>query len=400
LRTLIKGGRIIDPSAGIDEIGDVLVENGLIVATVKVNNFTVDEIIDAGNKIVCAGLVDMHCHMREPGQTHKEDIATGSKAAFRGGFTSVVAMPNTIPPVDNPDIIKDILKIPSTVNLYQAGAITRGQEGMIITDIAALKSAGAVAISDDGVPVENEEVLYQALITAQKQGIPVIYHSECLSVDGADAKAEWGDVERVLSIARRADAPIHITHISSETTVEIIRQAKLCGLKVTCDTCPHYFSLTRDAVKEYGTNAKMNPPLKDIADVNAIIGGLKDGTIDAISTDHAPHAVYEKNQDFEKAPNGIVGFETALGLGITKLVKAKHLTVNQLIQKMTYNPARLLGINAGTLKIGAPADILIFDLDKEYEVDVNSFAGKARNTPFNSWKLYGKVEKVICSNLK
>ncbi len=416
MKLLIKGGRVIDPANGIDEVTDIFVENG-VISEIGINpdlEGVEMRIIDATGKVVTPGLVDMHVHLREPGQEYKEDIESGTKAAAVGGVTSVACMPNTDPVVDNEAIVSYIIqkaKDVGYVNVYPVGAISKGLNGKELAEIGSMRFAGAVAISDDGHPVEDSGLMRRAMTYADMFDIPVISHCEVMSL--ADGSMNDGDVatsmglkgisrsaEEVMAardilVAEAEGKRVHIAHISTRGTVELVRQAKKRGVKVTCETCPHYFSLTEDACIGFNTNAKMNPPLRTQDDVEAIIEGLKDGTIDCIVTDHAPHHVDEKNCEFAVAKNGIVGIETSLGLALKCLVKEGVLTLSELIEKMAVNPSRILGINKGTLGEGYAADIIIFDPDKEWTVDVNEFKSKGKNSPYDGWVLNGKPEYVI-----
>lgn len=416
MKLLIKGGRVIDPANGIDEVTDIFVENGIIFE-IGINpdlEGVEMQIINATGKVVTPGLVDMHVHLREPGQEYKEDIESGTKAAAMGGVTSVACMPNTDPVIDNEALVSYIVeksKEVGYVNVYPIGAISKKLEGKELAEIGSMRFAGAVAISDDGHPVEDSGLMRRALIYADMFDIPVISHCEVMSL--AEGSMNDGDVATVMGlkgisraaeevmasrdiiVAEAENKRVHIAHISTRGTVELVRQAKKRGVKVTCETCPHYFSLTEEACLGFNTNAKMNPPLRTADDVEAIKEGLKDGTIDAIVTDHAPHHIDEKNCEFALAKNGIVGIETSLGLGIKCLVNEGVLTLNELIEKMSLNPSRILGINKGTLGEGKSADIIIFDPKKEWTVDVNQFKSKGKNSPYDGWVLNGKPEYVI-----
>lgn len=353
--------------------------------------------------------------MREPGQEYKEDIESGTRAAAVGGVTSVACMPNTDPVADNESVISYIktkAKEAGYANVYPIGAISKGLKGKELAEIGMMRFAGAVAVSDDGHPVEDSGLMQRALIYADMFDIPVISHCEELSIAGegtmneGDVATELGlkgisraaeevMVARDIIVAEAEHKRIHIAHVSTRGSVELVRQAKKRGVRVTCETCPHYFSLTEEAVRGYDTNAKMNPPLRTADDVEAIKEGLKDGTIDCIVTDHAPHHIDEKNLEFALAKNGIVGLETSLGLGIKNLVKTGVLTMSKLIEKMSFNPSKILGINKGTLGEGKSADIIIFDPDREWTVDARSLQSKSKNTPFDGEVLYGKPEYVI-----
>ena len=414
---MIKNGRVIDPANNIDEVTDIFIDKGVISEVGKDEELAgVEmEVIDASGKIVAPGLVDMHCHLRDPGQEYKEDIETGTRSAAYGGITSVACMPNTDPVADNETAvtyIKSKAKETGYVNVYPIGAVSKGLKGKELAEIGAMKFAGAVAISDDGRPVEDAGLMRRAMEYADMFDMKVISHCEDIPLandgymnEGAAATemglrgitraAEEVMVSRDILIAEAIGTPIHIAHVSTRGSVELVRQAKKRGVKVTCETCPHYFTLTEDAVRGFNTNAKMNPPLRTDDDVQAIKDGLKDGTIDCIVTDHAPHHIDEKNCEFAMAKNGIVGFETSLGLGLQYLVKTGVLTINELIEKMAVNPSRILGISKGTLSEGKIADVIIFDPEKEWTVDINELHSKSKNSPYDGFKLLGKPEYVI-----
>lgn len=419
MRILIKNGRVLDPKNNVDSVLDLYIEDGEIVQMepdIDMSGGEIEE-IDASGLIVAPGLVDMHCHLREPGYEYKEDIETGTRSAAMGGFTSIACMPNTNPVVDNCAVVEYIInraREAGVVNVYPIGAATKGLQGKELAEIGELKFAGVVAVSDDGRPVENPALMRNAMQYAAMFDTPVISHCEEMSLSeggamnegavatrlglrGISRASEEVMVSRDAILAQAYNLPVHIAHVSTRGSVEIVRHAKSMGVPITCETCPHYFTLTEDAVVGFDTNAKMNPPLRTADDVAAIIEGLKDGTIDAIATDHAPHHLDEKNVEFDLAANGIVGFETALGLGITYLVKPGHLTLSQLLEKMSGNPAEILGLNKGQLKTGKPADIVIFDPDKEWTVDPSKFQSKSKNSPFGGLVLNGRVEYTIVS---
>lgn len=386
-------------------------ENGRVCA---IGSFdTADEIINADGLIAAPGLVDMHVHLRDPGQTHKEDILTGCSAAAAGGVTSLLAMPNTSPTTDNADTVRYILDKAkgASAKVYVAASITKGLKSEQATDLEELKAAGATALSDDGRPVENTEMLISAMKAAPSLGLAVTAHCESLpiadggimnegevsrelGVKGIPDSAEDCGTMREVSFADALGVPVHICHVSTKNSVKLIRDAKKRGVKVTAETAPHYFSLTEKELLKRDADFRMNPPLRREEDRLEIIKGLRDGTLDCIATDHAPHAPEEK-ADFEKAPNGSIGMETSLSVGVTYLVKTGELTINQLIEKMSTAPARILGLDAGTLAVGAPADIVIFDLDDRYRVDVTKLHGKSRNTPFKGRELFGKVKYTV-----
>ncbi len=420
MRILIKGGRVIDPKTGTDQVLDLYIENGIIEDVGEDLCSELEDLselteIDASGKIVSPGLVDMHCHLRDPGQEYKEDIESGTKSAAKGGFTSIACMPNTNPPIDCAAIVEYVqsrAKQNGCVNVYPIGAITRGLKGELLADIGELKFAGVVAVSDDGKPVQNARLMRRALEYADMFDTLVVSHCEelqlldggvmnegavstRLGLAGISNAVEDIQIARDIILAETTKTRVHICHVSTKGGVELVRQAKKRGVRVTCETCPHYFTLTEEAVDGFNTNAKMNPPLRTQEDVNAVIEGLADGTIDVIATDHAPHHIDEKNLEFDKALNGIVGFETALSLGITYLVKTGKLTLNELLRKMTVNPANLLSLNKGIIAQGKPADVIIFNPDEEYTVHVEEFSSKSKNSPYDGYRLHGKVEYTI-----
>ena len=415
MKLLIKKGHIVDAKSGIDGVFDLLAIDGRIAEISK--NISDDgcEVIDAKGKYVLPGLVDAHCHLRDPGFEYKEDIESGTRSAAVGGFTSIACMPNTNPVIDSEAVIKYILNKADQegyVHVFPIGAITKGQKGEELAEIGELKFAGAVAISDDGKPVKSSSLMKKALQYASMFDITVISHCEDLDLaedgvmnegymstimglKGIPAAAEETMVARELILAEYTGVPLHIAHVSTALSVELIRNAKKRGVNVTCETCPHYFSLTEEACAGYNTNAKVNPPLRRASDVLAIIEGIADDTIDIISTDHAPHHADEKNVEFSLAANGLVGFETALPLAVTYLVKPGVITITKLVEKMSLNPSRILSINKGTLDIGSSADITIIDINEEITVDVGKFQSKAKNSPYGGTKLYGTVHSTI-----
>ena len=410
MKTLIRGGRVIDPKTSRDGIYDVLIEDSVIREisdTIKKTDGKA-QVVNASGYIVAPGLIDVHCHLREPGFEYKETILTGTSAAVRGGFTTIVCMANTNPVNDSRSVTEFIIdkaRAEGKCKVMPCGAITRGLKGEELAEIGEMFTAGIVAISDDGRSVENAGLLRKALEYARIFKLPVISHceDETLSggyihegtasllngLEGIPAIAEEIMVLRDIAIARYVDAPIHITHISSGGSVEIIEKARKTFRKVTCDTCPHYFSLTDEATLTFDTNTKVNPPLRSKMDVEAIKEGLRKGIIDIIATDHAPHEFTSKDVEFDLATFGISGFETAFALSLN-LVREGVLDMSALLKKMTVNPAKLLGINSGTIAEGAPADIIIFDPDLEWTVDKNSFISKGKNTPFHGTALRGK----------
>lgn len=411
MTTVIKNATVVSPADGLNGANDILIENGRIAAVGQ--NLSGDREIDAAGLYAVPGLVDMHVHLRDPGQTAKEDILTGCNAAAAGGVTSLLAMPNTNPAADSPETVRYILDKAkeAKARVYVAASITKGLQGKEPTDLQALRDAGAVGLSDDGRPVLQTKHLREAMNRAPKLGMTVVAHcedlslaeggkinegavSEALGVKGIPAAAEDCGTAREIALAAADNVPVHICHVSTRTSVALVRDAKRRGVKVTAETAPHYFSLTEQALMGRDADFRMNPPLRTAADVQAIIEGLQDGTLDAIATDHAPHTPEDK-ADFEKAPNGSIGMETSLAVGVTYLVKPGRLSFSQLIEKMSANPAKLLGIPAGTLAVGAPADIALVDLNREWTVDVDRLHGKSKNTPFKGMTLTGKVVKTF-----
>jgi dihydroorotase len=417
MKLLIKGGRVIDPTQGLNEVLDVVVEKGLVKEIGKGLAVPAGaEVVDAGGKYVVPGLIDMHVHLRDPGLEYKEDIISGTRAAAAGGFTSVCCMPNTKPVIDSKAIAGYIInkaKEAGFCNVFPVGTITYGMNGERMSEMGELKEAGCVAVSDDGKPVVNAELMRRSLQYANGMGIMVISHAEELSLVGEGVMnegftsteiglkgiprvAEDIATARDVLLAEYTGAPIHIAHVSTKGSVSIIREAKARGVKVTCETAPHYFTLTDDAVRGYNTSAKMNPPLREAADVAAIKQGLKDGTIDCIATDHAPHHLDEKDVEFDVALNGIIGLETSLPLSL-RLVADGVLTIEQLVEKMTCNPSNILGLERGTLKKGAIADITVINPDFEWTVEADKLLSKSKNSPFLQSRMKGKAVATILS---
>ena len=412
----IKGGRIIDPG-NRDGISDILIADGKIVNIMDPGTSdslpqgwlpAEPRIIDASGKIVTPGLVDMHVHLREPGDEHKETIESGCRAAARGGFTDICCMPNTRPANDSREVTEFIIKKSARISssrVFPVGAISKALEGIALCDYGELKAAGAVAVSDDGMPVMDDQLMHRALACAKKIDLLVISHCEDLKLTaggvmnagilaarmglaGISNVSESAMVGRDIGLCECLETPLHIAHVSTAESVQAIREAKTRGIKVTCETAPHYFTLTEDAVKEYNTNAKMNPPLRSLRDREAIREGLVDGTIDAIATDHAPHTTVEKARDFAQAANGIIGLETSVALGL-KLVEAGVISIEGLIEKMSTGPAAILGLEHG-LQVGRWADITIIDPDVCYRIEADNFISLSRNTPFDGWQMRGK----------
>jgi dihydroorotase len=410
---IIKSGRILDPQSKVDEIADILIEEGIITKIHKNINIKKDEVINAEGKIIAPGLIDVHVHFREPGFEYKEDILSGSKAAARGGFTTVVCMANTSPAVDNIETLKYIndMKENLPINILQTAAVTKGLKGTEIVNMEELKKYGAVGFSDDGFPIRDANIVLDAMLEAKRLNLPISFHeedpcfidspginegkiSEKLGIKGASHLAEDVMVARDCIIALETGAKVNFQHISSGLSVDIIRWAKSMGANISAEVSPHHFSMTEDDILQYNANAKMNPPLRTENDRIKLIEGLKDGTIDIIATDHAPHSNEEKNREFKKAPSGIIGLETALSVGITYLVKNKHLTIMQLLEKLTVNPAKLYNLQSG-IKEGNKCDLVIFDIDERWIAD--KFYSKSRNSPFIGRELCGKVKYTICN---
>lgn len=418
-RILIRGGHLIDPASNINAPHDLLIENGRVAgAGAKLDTGASDiQIIDARGLVVTPGLVDIHVHLREPGQSYKETIATGTAAAAAGGFTSVAAMPNTVPVNDSADITR-WMQAPerdAQACVYPIGAATIGSMGEALSDYDALREAGAVAVSDDGKPILGDETMRAVLHAATTAGLPVIQHAEdtrmtggCsmnagpfafrLGLRGMPIEAEAGIVARDIALLRELDddrAHLHVAHLSTRKALDHVRAAKKSGLHVTCEVTPHHFVLTEDAVGEYDTHAKMNPPLRGADDRDAMIEGLLDGAIDCIATDHAPHAAHEKEQEFERAPNGITGLETSLGLSLSVLHRRHGMPLTQVFALLSTRPAALLGLASGTLAVGASADVLLLAPETEWAFRARDSRSLSRNTPFDGWSLPGKVHLTM-----
>ena len=410
----IRNGRIMDPETGLDQTGDVLLDGNQIVKIGKVEDAADDcQIIDASGQIVAPGLIDVHVHFRDPGFTYKEDLTTGAAAAAAGGFTTVVCMANTKPVVDSVEIYEEIAerckKLP--IRVLQAAAVSKGFQGKELVDMDALYKAGVKGFTDDGLPLMNENVVRKAMEKAKELDVPISLHEEDpayikqpgvnqgkvskqLGYGGASYMAEAVMVKRDCQLALETGASVDIQHISSAQAVEYVKEAKEKGAHVTAEASPHHFTLTEEAVLKYGTLARMNPPLRTEEDRMRIIKGLQEGTIEVIATDHAPHSKEEKEKSLAEAPSGITGLETALGLGITELVGKGYLSMMELLEKMTVNPAKLYHLPQGRLQEGCPADLVIFD--PEEECIVKDYKSKASNSPFTGWKLRGKVKYTIC----
>ena len=415
MKLLIRKGRVVDPVGGIGGVMDILVEDGRVAVIGSELTAPSARVIDARGLTVCAGLVDMHVHLREPGFEYKETIETGCLAAARGGFTSIAPMPNTRPATDCPEriaLVRQKAAQACRVHVWPIGAVTWGQKGQALTDAAALKKAGAVALSDDGMPVQNANLLRDALIRCRRQELTILSHCEdadmvknyavnegrvsrALGLPGRPAIAEELQVMRDAMLAEETGAAVHICHISTARSVEIVRQFKKKGVPITCETCPQYFALTEDELLSRGTLARVNPPLRTRLDVEGILAGLKDGAIDVIATDHAPHSAEEKARPLPEAPSGMVGLETALAVTLTSLYHTGVMDLSDILRKMTINPAFILRIPKGRLSLGGGADFTIFDPDEEWTVDPEQFASKGRNTPFAGRTLKGRVKYTI-----
>lgn len=414
MKLLLKNGRLIDYKTGTDTVTDILIEDKKIKRIAKDINYEVDETIDCTNLNIIPGMIDMHCHLREPGFEYKETIETGAKSAVCGGFTTICPMPNTKPTPDSAIVLQKILEEAKRVNLCNIlpySSVTKGEKGEELVNFEEMKNAGAIGFSDDGMPVVDSKIMRQAMIKADKVGSFVASHCEeksvskgainygkiadSLGVEGVFPEAEEIMAAREIVISETNHIRGHICHISTKTSKDMIRDAKKRGVKITCETCPHYFTFTVDEVLKSGTNAKMNPPLREEKDRKAIIEGLKEGTIDAIITDHAPHSEEEKNQDLKKAPNGIIGFETALSAEIMNLIDTGDLSYLDLVKVASYNPAKLLNIDRGTIEEGKIADITIFDPNQKYLYTKDRIVSKSKNSPFIGKELKGKVKYTI-----
>jgi dihydroorotase len=418
-RILIKGGHLVDPANRIDGPRDLLIEDGRVAAVdanLKVDAQNV-QVIDATGLIVTPGFVDIHVHLREPGQSYKETIASGTTAAAAGGFTSVAAMPNSLPVNDSAEVTQ-WMQAPergAQARVYPIGAATVGSMGEVLANYSALRDAGAVAVSDDGKPILGDETMRAVLRAATAAGLPVIQHAEdtrmtggCsmnagplafrLGLRGMPVEAEAGIVARDIALLRELNddrAHLHVAHLSTKKALDHVRAARKSGLHVTCEVTPHHFVLTEEAIGEYDTHAKMNPPLRSAADRDAMVEGLLDGTIDCIATDHAPHAAHEKEQEFERAPNGITGLETSLGLSLAVLHRQHGMPLAQVLGLLNARPATVLGLSAGTLAVGKSADVVLLAPETEWAFRASESRSRSRNTPFDGWSLPGKVHLVL-----
>lgn len=411
---LIKNGRVVDPVIGTDRVMDVLTDGSVIAQTGQGLSAPGAQVIDASGLVVAPGLVDAHVHFRDPGLTWKEDIFTGARAAAKGGFTTVICMANTKPVVDNPETLAYVQERgeSAAIHVLQAAAVTRGMKGEALTDMEALSDAGAAGFTDDGIPLMDGKLLEEAMRKARELGLPISLHeeapyligapgvhqgrvSEQLGYGGAPRVSEDVMAARDCMLALHTGASVCIQHISSKNSVELVRLAKKLGADIHAEATPHHFTLTEDAVLKYGTNARMNPPVRTEEDRQAIIEGLRDGTIDMIVTDHAPHSGEEKALPLEKAPSGIIGLETSLGLGLLSLVEPGHLTLLELMALMSRNPARFYRMIPGSVAPDAPADLVVFSEKERWKVD--HFVSKASNSPFFGWELPGKVYYTVCA---
>ena len=414
---LIKNGRVIDPAKGTDDVMDMVIDGGKIKAMGHYpENGEYETVIDASGLTVGPGLIDVHVHFRDPGLTYKEDIRTGAAAAKKGGFTTVVTMANTKPPVDSEETVRYVLEEgkKTGIHVLPAACVSVGMKGQELTDMDALKAAGAVGFTDDGIPLMDQKLVRQAMLKAKELDVPLSFHEEdpafisengihageaakALGIQGSPALAEDALVARDCMLALHTGASVNIQHISSVNSVRMVKLAKELGADVTAEVTPHHFTLTESAVLERGAMAKMNPPLRTEKDRLGIIEGIRDGSIDMIATDHAPHSAEEKAvEPVWKAPSGIIGLETALALAVTNLVKPGHLTMVQLMEKMSLNPAKLYRFDKGSVAEGADADLVIFDENERWTVTEDDVASKSHNTPFIGAELYGRVKYTIC----
>ena len=416
---LIRNGHLVDPANKIDERRDVLLRDGAVAEIAKANSIKIRrgdaELIDARGLIVAPGFIDIHVHLREPGQAHKETIHTGTQAALAGGFTTVATMPNTIPVNDSPEITRWITHRDrgAVIDVLPVAAATIGSLGERVSDYSALKSAGAVAVSDDGRPILGDEVMAAVLKAARAAGLPVIQHAEdtkisngCainagptafrLGLRGAPGEAEARIVERDLRLLQNIGGHLHIAHVSTRRALDAIRRAKRQGLRLTCEVTPHHFTLLDEHIGDYNTNFKMCPPLRGPDDRDAMLAGLADGTIDCIASDHAPHGADEKQQEFERAPNGITGLETATALALQVLLQHRRLPLRRIVELLSTNPARVLNLrDRGHLSKGARGDVTIFDVNKKWTFTAQDSKSKSKNTPFDGWGFRGRVIRTL-----
>ena len=415
MKTLIRQARVLDPATQFDQCADVLVDEGHIAQIDSTISADGAEVIDAVGRWLMPGLVDIHVHLREPGYEGKETIESGTKAAAAGGVTSIVCMANTSPPIDDKTGVEYILELverTGCVNVYPVGAVTKCMEGKEISPVGEMVEAGIVAISDDGFGVMDSLVMRRAMEYSTIFGIPIVSHCEDRTLtEGADLnegimsiklgtmgwprEAETIQVARDLILAQKTGASLHVAHVSTAESVDILRYYKAKGVKATAETAPHYLLLTEDAVENYNTNAKMNPPLRTKDDQDALFEGLRDGTIDCIATDHAPHSIADKNQEFPYAPFGVIGLETLLPLLLGPIQERLNMTLLDLLSLVTYKPAEIMKLPAGRLDVGEPADLTLWNPDPVYPIDANRFFSKARNTPFDGWEVKGRVEAAF-----
>jgi dihydroorotase len=416
MKLFIQNGRVVHPVTGAVVLQDILIEDGTIAMLDRGLDVEADQVINATGLVVCPGLVDMHVHLRDPGLTYKEDILTGTAAAAHGGVTSMACMANTSPTIDTPELVSYVqarAKVGSGVQVYPIAALSKGLRGEEPTDAEALKKAGAVALSDDGSNVDNANLMRDVLIRARRLGMPVLCHCEDTSMvegravnegsvsrqlwlEGRPAIAEEIMVMRDAMLAEETGAHVHICHVSTAKSVDIIRKMKKKkGVNLTCETCPQYFTLTEDEVLTRGSMARVNPPLRTAMDVKGILAGLKDGTIDVIATDHAPHSAEEKARPLTKAPSGMIGLETSLAVTLTELYHTRRMDLPDIIRRMSTNPADILHLPKGRMALGADADLTIFDPDEEWTIDPYQFFSKARNTAFAGKTVKGRVKYTI-----
>lgn len=412
---LIKNGTVINPGDQTQAEADVLVEDGMIKKIGAALPVKAERVIDAAGCYVMPGFIDMHVHLRDPGQEHKETVETGLRAAVHGGFTTIVAMPNTKPIVDNPDVVRYVHNKAQDIGLahvLQAGAMTRGERGEELSDIEGMVEAGIPALSEDGKSVMNAQLCREAMTLAMKYDIPVLAHCEDRNLVNGGVVNEDGNAQRLglkgiansvedviaardMILARETGAALHLCHCSTKGSVQMLRFAKQVGLRVTAEVCPHHFTLTSSDIPEDDANYKMNPPLRTQEDVDALKEGLRDGAIDVIATDHAPHTAIEKGEGLKHAPFGITGLETVASLVMTELVEPGYLTMMQMAEKMSYNPAKILGLDRGVAEEGKPADLVVFDPQREYVINPADFYSKGKNTPFAGRKVRGMVMATV-----